>query len=450
MRDQDAIETFKASLRGQLIQPNDEGYDDARTIWNGMIDKRPTLIARCTGAADVIRSVNFARDHNLLVAVRGGGHSFPGHSVCDGGIMIDLSTMKSIRVESVRQTARAEPGVIWGELDHETQAFGLATTGGQISHTGIAGLTLGGGIGWLMRKYGLTCDNLLSVNMVTADGQLLTASEKENTDLLWGLRGGGGNFGIVTSFEYQLHAVGPILGGLVAYPLAEAKTVLRAFRDYVKTAPDELGTTVGFLTTPDGHPAVAIVICYVGDSTTGETVVEPLRHLGTAVMDKVGPMPYPVLQSMLDEGAAPGRRYYMKSHLITELSDASIDVLTDYFTRVPSPLSFMVVVQMGGAVSRVDKAATAFYHRDAAYNLSLFSAWTDAKADEENVTWVCDLWEALRPFTPGSVYVNEMIDEGEDRIRSAYGPCYDRLVALKNRYDSANLFHLNQNIKPTV
>jgi FAD/FMN-containing dehydrogenase len=415
-----------------------------------MIDKQPALIVRCAQESDVIESVKFARAHNLLVAVRGGGHSLPGHSVCDGGLMIDLSLLKRIQVDPERQTVRAEPGVTWGELDRETQVFGLAVTGGQISHTGIAGLTLGGGIGWLMRKYGLTCDNLLAVDLVTAEGRLLTASVEENADLFWALRGGGGNFGIATSFEYQLHPVGPVLGGLVAYPLPEAKTVLQALRRYSQTAPDELTVTVAFLTTPDGHQAVGIALCYAGDPQTGEKVIEPLRKLGTVVMEQIGPMPYPAVQSMLDHAAVPGRRYYLKSNFLDELSDEAIDVLTDQFTKVPSPLSIVIVVQMGGAVRRIERQATAFYHRDVAYSVSAFSTWIEAQDDDKNITWARQLWEALRPYAPSAVYVNELVDEGEDRIRAAYGPIYDRLVAVKNRYDPTNLFRLNQNIKPTV
>jgi FAD/FMN-containing dehydrogenase len=364
--------------------------------------------------------------------------------------MIDLSPMKSIKVDPERRIARAEPGVIWRELDHETQAFGLAVTGGQISHTGIAGLTLGGGLGWLMRKHGLTCDNLLSADVATADGRLLTASTETNPDLFWGLRGGGGNFGVVTAFEYQLHPVGPVFGGLIAYPFSEARQVLQSFRDFAPTAPDELTMTAAFLTTPDGHQAVGIAVCYAGNPETGEAVVQPLQKLGTPVMVQVGPMPYPAVQSMMDQVAEPGRRYYLKSNFLDEVSDDVIDVLTDHLKRLPSPLSTVIIPQMGGAISKVDSHATAFHHRNVAFTFSAFAAWTDARDDEKNVTWARDLWDALRPFAPSGVYVNELQDEGEERIRAAYGLAYDRLVALKNRYDPTNLFRLNQNLKPTV
>lgn len=446
-----SVRELQGKLHGQLLRPGDADYEGTRYIWNGMIDKRPALIARCVDTEDVLRAVDFAREHNLLVAVRSGGHSFPGHSVCDGGLMIDLSPMKGIRVEPSQQRVRAQPGVLWGELDQATQAHSLAVTGGQVSHTGIAGLTLGGGMGWLMRKCGLTVDNLLAVDVVTAEGQLLRANAHENAELFWGLRGGGGNFGIVTAFEYRLHSVGPIVfGGLVAYPFSEATAVLRLYREAVVSAPDELTTTAALLTTPDGHPAVGIALCYAGSLETGEQVVGPLRRLGTAVLDQVGPMPYTAVQSMLDQAAEPGRRYYMRSNLLSELNDEAIETLTDRFARTPSPLSLVILVQMGGAVSRVPRNATAFFHRDAAYSLTALASWIDPAEDESNIEWTRELWGALRPHTPNAVYVNELSDEGEDRVRAAYGPStYDRLVALKNIYDPTNFFRLNQNITPS-
>jgi len=332
------IETFKASLRGELIQRSDERYDEARKLWNGMFDRRPALIARCAGTADVIRAVNFARDNRLLAAVRGGGHSFPGHSVCDGGLVIDLSPMKAVRVDPAARTARAQAGAKWIDFDHETQAFGLATTGGTASDTGIAGLTLGGGLGWLSSKYGLTVDNLISADVVTADGRFLTASATENQDLFWGLRGGGGNFGVVTSFEYQLHAVGPtILGGMVVYPLTKAKEVLRFYREFGKAAPDELTIYALFFNPPDSDTAVALVCCYCGPLDKGEEVIRPLRSFGPPLQDMLGPMPYAAQQCLTDAGFPAGSYYYTKADFLADLTDEAIEVFAEYTATKPSP-----------------------------------------------------------------------------------------------------------------
>ena len=448
------VEKLMASLRGQLIQPGGNDYEDARKVWNGMIDRRPALIARCAGVADVIDAVNFARTNSLLVAVRGGGHSAAGNSVCDGGIVIDLSPMKGIHVDPMMRTARAEGGVTWGDFDRETQAFGLATTGGLVSTTGVAGLTLGGGIGWLMGKHGLAIDNLLSVDMVTADGAFLTASSTENTDLFWGARGGGGNFGVVTSFEYQLHHVGQLLAGVLIYPLDKAKEVLRLFGEFTSTAPDELGTAAGLATSPDGTPSAVIVAVYNEPIEEGERVLRPLREFGPPVADHVGPMAYTEVQSMLDNGAPPGLQSYWKSNFLKSLSDEAIDVLIDHFASVPSPQSQVLIERFGGAVSRVGKEETAFNHRDAGYNLVIVGMWSGPAKNESNIQWVRDLWDAMQPFSSGGVYVNYLgpeAEEGADRTKAAYGPAkYERLVALKNRYDPTNLFRLNQNIRPTV
>ena len=444
------VQTFAENLRGALLEPGDPGYDEARKVWNGMIDRRPALIARCAGAADVLASVRFAQENGLEVAVRGGGHSFPGLSVGDGGLMIDLSPMKGISVDPARRTALAEAGVLWGEIDHETQAFGLAVTGGQITHTGIAGLTLGGGLGWLMRKHGLTCDNLISVQIVTADGQFLKASAEENAELFWGVRGGGGNFGIVTSFEYQLHPVGPmVFGGLVTYPLAEAHQVLTGYRESVKDSPEELVTVAAFLTLPDGDPSVGIFISHVGDLADAEKDTRPLRTLGTVTMDQVGPLPYTALQTIFDAGNAPGQRYYMKSSFLNDLPDALIATAADEYSRVPSAGSVTIFVQMGGAVSQVERDATAFYHRDVTFSTTTFSVWNDPQEDEANIGWARGMSDALSPHFSGGVYVNELGVDHEERIRSAYESSYERLVALKNKYDPTNFFHLNPNISPT-
>ncbi len=444
------VGTLRQHHQGAVLISGEPGYDEARRIWNGMIDRRPAVIARSVSTADVAVAIAYARDRDLILSVRGGGHSFPGHSVNDGGMMIDLSPMKRVEVDPKQRTVRAQPGVLWGELDGATHAHGLAVTGGQISHTGIAGLTLGGGIGWLMRKYGLTCDNLLAAEIVTADGRIVRASAGENGDLFWGLRGGGGNFGVVTEFTYQLHPVKFVLGGLLAFPLPVGMQVLQSLRDYLPTLPDELTTTTFLLTTPDGHKALGVGLCYCGDPSNGELWAAPIRRMGPVVMEQLGAMPYPALQSMLDQVAVPGRRYYLKSNFVGELYDDALDVLIDAYMRVPSPLSAILLVQMGGAVSRMEHATTAFYHRDAAMSFSAFASWTDPAEDQASIDWTRQLWEKLQPHMPAGVYVNELADEGEERVRAAYGPAYDRLALLKQKYDPDNLFSLNQNIRPAL
>jgi FAD/FMN-containing dehydrogenase len=448
------VEAFRTSLRGPLLRAGDAGYDAARTIWNGMIDRRPALIARCAGVADVIHGVNFARTHQLLVAVRGGGHNVAGNAVCDGGLMLDLSGMKSVRIDPVRRTARAEPGLTWGEFDHETQAFGLATTGGQISTTGIAGLTLGGGWGYLARKYGLASDNLLSVDLVTANGQLLTASATEHADLFWGVQGGGGNFGVVTSFAYQLHPVGPVLAGVVIHPFAQAREVLRFYRDFTSAAPDELASGVVCITLPDGTPVTGIVVCYNGPLEAGERVLQPLRAFGTPLADQIGIMPYTAAQKLVDAFYPPGLQQYWKASFLREISDAAIDTIVTYCAQRPSPICHVVIEHtLGGAVSRVDRGATAFNHRDVQYSFTSLGVCTDPAEAAKCVRWARECWEAMQPFATGGVYVNYLgqeADEGTERLTAAYGPeKYQRLVALKNTYDPTNLFRLNQNIKPT-
>ncbi|KCZ71095.1 FAD/FMN-dependent dehydrogenase [Candidatus Methanoperedens nitroreducens] len=457
--DEETIQKFKESMRGELIRPGDAGYDDARKIWNGMIDKHPALIARCTGAVDIINAVNFARSSKLLVAVRGGGHNVAGNAVCDGGLVIDLSRMKSIRIDPASRTARAEPGVTWGELDRETQAFGLALPGGMVSTTGIAGLTLGGGYGWLTRKYGMTIDNLLSADVVTADGQFLVASKTENSDLFWGIRGGGGNFGIVTSFEFRLHPVGPtILGGILLHPLAKAKEVLQFYREYMTTAPVELTVAADLATAPkaphlpehiQGTPVLVLAICYVGSIEEGKRIIQPLRTFGSPEVDLVGPVPYTALQKMLDAAYPPGWQYYWKSEYVKDLSDDVIDILVDYAANRPSQRSDILFEYLLGAVNQIGDDETPFSHRNAPFVVALGSMWYDRLEDEENIKWAKDLWNALQPFTTGGVYVNFLMTEGTDRVMAAYGKeKYERLVALKNKYDPTNFFSLNQNIKP--
>ena len=439
---------FQGSMRGTLIRPGEASYEMARKTWNGMIDKHPALIARCTGVADVIAAVRFAREHDLLVAVRGGGHSLPGFSVCDGGMVIDLSGMKGIRVEPDKRTAVAQAGLTWGEYDRETQVFGLASTGGVISTTGIAGLTLGGGIGWLMRKYGLSCDHVRSIDVVTANGQCLTASAMEHPDLFWGLRGGGGNFGIVTSFEYQLHPVGPVLAGMVIHPIARARQVLRFYRDFTLTAPDEITTYAFMLTTPEGMPVVTIMCCYCGDLATGERVVQPLRAFGPPLADELKPMPYQTLQSLLDDAYHAGLYSYYKSHYLSQISDELIDTMVDGFVSVPSPMSALGFEQFGGAMRQVGVEDTAFRHRHVGYDIAILGEWADPATSAINMQWVREVASMTEPFATGGVYVNFLGEDGEEQVKAAYGSHFQRLVALKRKYDPSNFFHLNQNINP--
>ena len=440
------IQNFQAGLRGELLRPTDNGYDDARTIWNAMIDKHPGLIVRCTGVADVVSAVRFARENELLVSVRGGGHNVGGSALCDGGLVIDLSRMKGIHINPVSHIARAQPGLTLGDLDHETQAFGFSVPAGIVSTTGIAGLTVGGGFGWLNRKYGLTCDNLLSADVVTADGQMVTTSEKENPDLFWGIRGGGSNFGIVASFEYQMHPVGPtVLAGVVVHPMARATQLLRFYRDFVADIPDDLTVIPALRIAPPapflpedvhGKPIVAFFVCYSGPVDEGERVLRPFREFGQPLADVVVPKPFNMHQSMLDAVQPPGRNYYWKSDYLTELSDGAIDTIVPLF-------------QLGGASGRVAEDATAYSHRDAAYALNCNASWIEGDSDP-HVQWARDFSTAVQPFASG-VYVNFMGDEGDERARAAYGSAkYERLVALKNKYDPTNFFRVNQNIKPTL
>jgi FAD/FMN-containing dehydrogenase len=452
--DDETLARLRARFRGQLLRPDDDEYDAARRVWNAMIDRHPALIARCTGVADIMAAIAFARDHDLLVAVRGGGHNVAGNAVCDGGLVIDLSPMKGIRVDPAARTAWAEGGVTWGELDHETQAFGLAAVGGVISTTGIAGLTLGGGFGWLMRKHGLACDNLLAADVVTADGQFLSASATEHPDLFWALRGGGGNFGVVTSFTYKLHEVGPeLVAGPIFHPLSAARDVLRFYRDIALTLPDAVTCHASLLRSPDGAPLVALVPAYMGPIADGEAAVRPLRQFGSPAMDLVGPKSYQVLQTLFDGSYPAGRRNYWKSSFLRDLDDAAIDVLLDHFAQAPSPLTAVFIEQHGGAASRAGAEETAVPHRSAPFNLIITPKWDDPGQDGANITWARALWAAMQPFMAEAVYVNylgDVRDEGQERIRAAYGAeTYDRLAAVKRRYDPANFFRMNQNITPS-
>jgi FAD/FMN-containing dehydrogenase len=447
----EAIERFADHLRGTCLRPGDGGYDEARTIWNATIDKRPALIARCAGAADVIKAVKFARDRGLLLSVRGGGHNVAGNAVCDGGMMIDLSPMKSVRVDPRAQTARAEPGVTWAEFDAETQEFGLATTGGVVPTTGIAGLTLGGGLGWLMGKHGLAADNLLSADLVTAEGKLVTASARENEDLFWGLRGGGGNFGVVTSFEFQLHRVGEILGGMVLHAIDDAPDVIAFVANFAREAPDELVLMIVLVTGPDGSRVCGVAVCYNGDHTEGGQLLRPLRDFGKPVADQIGPMSYRALQNMFLDGFPAGRQNYWKSNFLRELNRDAIDVIVESFKRVPSPTSAIAIECLTGAVQRVGSSETAFSHRNSPFNLLIVGIWPDPADTDAHVGWVRKLWQEMQPYSSG-VYVNYLgqeEEEGRERIRAAYDPAvYGRLADLKRKYDPNNLFRMNQNIAP--
>jgi hypothetical protein len=445
-----ATEKFRASLRGPSYCSGDQGYNDARTVPNAMIDRRPAIIARCTGAADVLVCVRFAHEHEMLVAVRGGGHSVAGKSVCDGGLMIDLSAMKGIRVDPARRTVRAQTGLTLGEFDCETQAFGLATTLGVVSKTGIAGLTLGGGWGHLHAKYGLALDNVIGADVVTADGRLLTANASENADLFWGVRGGSGNFGIVTSLEYRLHEVGPVLGGGVFYPVAKAGEVLRFFREFAEVIPDELVIQAAALTLPDGVPVFAVAACFCGSLSEGEEVLKPLRAFGSPVANLLGPMSYLQMQSLFDPFFPPGRHTYVKSNFIQALNDEAIETLAEYAKTRPSPHSFAPGIEhWHGAATRVGVTETAFPHRQYSYNFMAWSNWADLSDSEKNIQWTRAFAEAMRPFLVVGSYGNYVSDEGDTIARAAYGPNYDRLVALKNKYDPTNFFRMNHNIKPS-
>jgi FAD/FMN-containing dehydrogenase len=455
-----ALADLKSRFRGQLLRPDDPGYDEARKIWNGMIDKRPALIARCTGAADVVEAVKFARSQDLLLAVRSGGHNVAGNALVDGGLVIDLSGLKGVHVNPVERTARVQPGCNWGDVDRETQLFGLATPGGIVSLTGVAGLTLGGGFGWLTRKHGFTCDNLLSVDLVTAEGEFITASETENSELFWGIRGGGGNFGVVTSLKFRLHPVGPkVTAGMIVYPLEQARPVLTFLREYAAAAPDNL-TTMAFLRLAPpapflpkeihGRPVVGVAVCHTGPLEEGARLVQPLKDFGRPLADLIGAKPYTAHQTLFDAGQQPGPHYYWKSEYLPGLSDEAINTAIGHAANITSPLTGILIFQLGGAASRVDPDATAAAHREAAFVLNINTSWREPAETDRHVGWARNFWKAMRPFSTGGVYVNFLsADEGQDRVRAAYGSAkYERLVALKRKYDPTNFFQINQNINP--
>jgi len=455
---EDVGKSLSGRFNGELIPPGSAGYDQARRVWNAAIDRRPALIARPRDTTDVAAAVVFARERDMPVAVRCGGHSVAGNSVCDDGLLIDLSLMKRVRVDPERAIARADGGVLWGEYDRETQAFGLATPGGRATTTGLGGFTLGGGYGWLSPKYGLACDNLLAAEVVTADGQLLTVGENENEDLLWGLRGGGGNFAIVTSYEFRLHPVGPtIVGGMMIHPLEQASEVLRAYRDYVDQAPDELATAFAFFPAPPepfipawlhGKTVLGIIACHCGDVDEGQRLVRPLKELGPPAVDLVGPMPYVELQAMLDPTAPPGWRWYNTGEHLDGLTDEAIETLTGHAPQGLAPFTQAIVFRHGGAVSRVPEADTAFSNRGSAYLLHPLAAWTDPSDEDRHIEWLRALVRDMEPFKTGGVYLN-FSPQGDERLLDGFGAVkYARLVALKEKYDPTNLFRFNHNIRP--
>jgi FAD/FMN-containing dehydrogenase len=441
-----------AGFSGELLRPGDDGYDAARRVHNGMIDRRPALIARCLGTADIVDAVNYAVANGLEIAVRGGGHNVAGNAVCDGGLMLDLSLMQGVDVDPANRVARAQPGATWGRFNRETQLHGLATTGGVISTTGVAGLTLGGGLGWLMGKYGMAVDNLLGAEVVTADGRVLRAASDENADLYWAIRGGGGNFGVVSSFEFALHPVGPMVsGGIVAHPFERAGEMLRFFRDFTASLPDELTVFAGVLHAPDGSGTkiAAMIACHCGSLDEGEAAVRPLKEFGPPILDMMGPIPYSALNAALDAGFPQGALNYWKSAFIADLSDAAIDTIVDRFAACPSPMSGMLLERFHGAGTRVDPTATAFSQREPGYNFLVAAEWMDPAANATNVAWTRDAFAAMEPYLAGRRYVN-YLGEGEDAsaVAEAYGPNHARLRQVKTKYDPTNVFHLNQNIQP--
>ncbi len=452
-----AVNDFISTLLGNVLRMDDPGYNEARALWNAMVDRKPALIARCAGTADVISCVKFARQHNVLVSVRGGGHNIAGLGSANGSLMIDLSAMKSVRVDPDTRTAAVEPGATLRHMDHETQAFGLATPLGINSTTGVAGLTLGGGFGWLSRSLGLTIDNLVSADVVTAEGKLVKANENDNADLFWGLRGGGGNFGIVTSFTYKLHPVGPeVLSGLIVHPFSDAGKVFRHYRSFVAQAPDKLSCWVVLRKAPPlpflpaeihGKEIFIIAVLYAGDMKEGEKLLEPLRKFGQPIADVVGPTPYEGFQQAFDPLLTPGARNYWKSHNFTELADGAIDAIIEYAGKLPTPLSEIFVGQLGGAINRIAPNATAYPHRDANFVMNVHTRWEDKGLDAGCIEWARKFFDVSAKFATGGVYVN-FISEGEERVPNAFGGNLERLAKLKKKYDPTNFFRTNQNIQP--
>jgi FAD/FMN-containing dehydrogenase len=454
------LRSWRRHFGGDIITPECAGYDEARQLYNGMFDRRPFAIAKCSGVQDVISTVRMARDSSLPLAVRGSGHSAAGFGAVDGGIVLDLSKMKGVRVDPSQRVARAQAGVTWREFDHETCGFGLATTGARISSTGISGVTLGGGYGWLMRKYGLTIDNLLSVDIVTADGRLMTVSQDEHEDLFWGVRGAGSNFGVVTSFKYRLHPIGPsVTAGMAFYPMSHAKELLHFYTDFQHAASNELSAQCNFLIAPPasfvppdvrGRPVVAIAVCHTGDSAAADRDLAALKRLGKPLAEHIKPMSYSRLQRLFDQAGQFGNRVYGRSGHLANLDDRILDVILQHAPGLTSPLSIVMLSPLGGAVAQVGEHETAFSHRRAAFDLSINAVWSDPSGSERHISWVDSFWRDIASSCTG-VYVNELGDEGEERLRSAYSTStFKRLVELKRRYDPNNCFRINHNITPIV
>jgi FAD/FMN-containing dehydrogenase len=456
----EAVAALRKRTRGAVLTGGEEGYDAARSVWNAMIDRRPAVIVQCTDVADVRAAVDFARETGLVLAVRGGGHNIAGSAVCEGGVMIDLTPMKSVHVDPGARIARVQPGVTLGEFDRETQAFGLVTPTGINSTTGIAGLTLGGGFGWVSRKFGLTVDNLISADLVTADGQLVRASEKENPDLFWALRGGGGNFGIVTSFEFRLQPLGPeVMSGLIVYPLSQARDLLRRYREIAAAAPDELACWFVMRAAPPlpflpkevhGSGIIAFAACYAGPMDAADRAMKPLRSMGTPIADVIGPHPYAGWQTALDPLLTPGARNYWKSHSFAAIDDGLIDVLVEYANKLPSAETELAFAQLGGAINRVPADATAYPHRDVAFLINLHTRWREPAEDAKCIAWARSLFDACTPFASGGTYVNFIPEDDEDGVKRAYLGNAKRLATIKAKYDPHNVFRINQNIRPTT
>jgi FAD binding domain/Berberine and berberine like len=444
------IQSFRSTFQGQLFEPTDAGYNEARQIWNASVNKHPRLIARCSGVADVVAAVNFGRANNLVTAIRGGGHNVGGRALCDDGIVIDLSRMRSVHVDATSQRVRVQGGATLGDLDRETHVFRLAVPSGIVAKTGIAGLSLGGGVGWLLRKYGMSIDNLLSCQIVTADGRVLSVSASENEDLFWALRGGGGNFGVVISFEFRAHPVHTVLGGLLLYPRDMAYDVMRHLRDYIAQAPDEVTAYAALLHSPDGTPLVGVIACYCGDIADGERALQPLRTFGSPVIDGIQPMPFPAMQTLLGPSFPDGNQNYWKSTLQRELPDGAISAIVEHANRMSSPLSFIVVEHYGGAAGRVPKNATAFPHRDLPWDILFIAQWLDPAETNVHRDWARSGEEVLRPFSSNAHLVSALDVEIDEVINTAFGTNLPRLTAIKNKYDPTNFFRVNCNIKPDL
>ncbi len=452
------INDFKKSVKGKVILPEDSEYNEARKIWNAMIDRKPGLIVQCKNTEDVIKSIHFARSNQLDLSIRGAGHNIAGSSLCDAGLVIDFSTMKNVKIDAEKKHAFVEPGATLADFDEEAQKYGLATPLGVNSTTGIAGLTVGGGVGWLTKKYGLTIDNLISLQVVTADGEKIMANESENSDLFWALRGGGGNFGVVTLFEFQLHTVGPeVLAGLFIFPHKQAKQVLRKFHELTVSAPEDLTVISGLRYAPPlpflpdelvGEKVVILAAGYFGPGEKGMDLIKPLQYFGDALGQMIAPMPYADLQKLFDPLMTPGDRNYWKTHNFTQLSDGLLDKMYEYSDRFPSQLCELLVADLGGALNNVEPDATAWYHRDLKYLMNVHCRWQNPSEDQRCIHWAREFFEVSKPYASAGAYVNFMTEEENNRVKSAYGKNYERLVEIKRKYDPENIFHNNQNIKP--